>query len=47
MAARTSQRWAILEIDAVPDPLTETRKSLEFAQGVLARLEPSRIGCPA
>lgn len=47
MVRRTSQNWAILEIDAVPDPLTETRKSLEFARAVLERLTPSRVGCPA
>lgn len=43
LSARTSQKWAILEIDAVPDPLTETRKSLEFARGVLARLAPVSV----
>lgn len=45
MASKTAQKWAILEIDAVPDPLTETRKSLAFARDVLARLAP--IGVPA
>jgi inosose dehydratase len=45
MASKTAQKWAILEIDAVPDPLTETRKSLAFARDVLGRLAP--IGVPA
>lgn len=45
LSARTTQKWAILEIDAVPDPLTETRKSLQFAGDVLARLAP--VGIPA
>ncbi|KQM18252.1 xylose isomerase [Novosphingobium sp. Leaf2] len=45
MALRTAQKWAILEIDAVPDPLSETRKSLAFARKVLAGMAP--IGIPA
>lgn len=48
MLSRTQQRWAILEIDAVPDPLTETRKSLAFAGEVLARLgAPAPAQAPA
>lgn len=43
MAAKTVQKWAILEIDAVPDPLAETRKSLAFANGVLAHLMPVSV----
>lgn len=38
MLSKADQKWAILEIDAVPDPLTETRKSLAFAGEVLDRL---------
>ncbi|WP_232495622.1 sugar phosphate isomerase/epimerase family protein [Novosphingobium kaempferiae] len=38
MISKADQKWAILEIDAVPDPLTETRKSLAFAGEVIARL---------
>lgn len=38
MLTRTEQKWAILEIDAVPDPLSETRKSLAFARQVLDRV---------
>lgn len=45
MLNRTAQNWAILEIDAVPDPLTETRKSLAFARDVVKRLAP--VGVPA
>ncbi|MEE4451675.1 sugar phosphate isomerase/epimerase [Novosphingobium resinovorum] len=39
MVTGTDQRWVILEIDAVPDPLTETRKSIAFAAGVIDRLK--------
>ncbi len=34
MSARTDLEWAILEIDAVPDPLKEIRSSLAFARTV-------------
>lgn len=44
MVSKTDQKWAILEIDAVPDPLTETRKSLAFARTVLDRIT---AGSPA
>lgn len=37
MLERTSQNWAILEIDAVPDPLTETQKSLAFVRPLFDR----------
>lgn len=41
MTQRTNQRWIILELDAVADPLGETRKSLAFARGLLSRLTPA------
>jgi inosose dehydratase len=45
LSSRSHQKWAILEIDAVPDPLAETRKSLAFARDVIARL--ALLGIPA